>query len=419
MTETVEWYLGVDWGGEVHQFCLVAADGRVCGERAVPHTASAVQEAVHWVRQLTGAAPSAIAVALERPDGVLVDTLVEQGFSVFAINPKQLERFRDRFSMGGAKDDRRDAHVAADALRTDRRAFRAVRPDQPMIIQLRELSRLHEELQREDGRLTNRLREHLGRVDAAWLGLSPAADEPWRWTILRDTPHPDAWADLPRRRIAPALRACRVRRVTADEVVTALRQPRLTVAPGVTDAVAVRIAALIPQLFVVHEQRTGTARQLDRLLERLAGDGSAPEGEPRKHRDVEILRSLPGVGRMVTATMLAEAAGPMADRDYLTLRLYTGAAPVTKRSGKRACFVQMRYACKRRLRQALYHWARTSTQQDAAARAYYAQLRARGHSHGRALRSVGDRWLRILIAMLNTGTLYDASRFTQAEQVPA
>jgi hypothetical protein len=223
--DTFEWYLGIDWGSESHQFCVVAVDGRVCGARAVPHTATAVQEAVHWVRQLTGAGPAAIAVALERPDGVLVDTLLEQGFGVFAINPTQLDRFRDRFSMGGAKDDRRDAHVAADALRTDRRAFRAVHPNHPLIIQLRELSRLHEELQREEGRLTNRLREHLGRVDAAWLTLSPAADEPWLWTILRDTPHPDVWADLPRRRIAPALRACRIRRLTADQVITALRQP--------------------------------------------------------------------------------------------------------------------------------------------------------------------------------------------------
>ena len=71
----------------------------------------------------------------------------------------------------------------------------------------------------------------------------------------------------------------------------------------------------------------------------------------------------------------------------------------------------MRYACKHRLRQALYHWARTSLQHDAAARAYYDALAGRGHHHARALRSVADRWLRILIAMLNTGTLYDASRF--------
>src|SRR5437899_85020 len=250
VTDTYAWYLGIDWGGEMHQFCLVDPHGRVCGERAVAHTAVAVHEALQWVRATTGATPQQIAVAIETPHGVLVDTLLEQGFGVFALNPKQLDRFRDRFSAGGAKDDRRDAHVAADGLRTDRRAFRLVRADDPAIIQLRELARMLDELQVEEGRLANRLREQLYRVHAAWLTLSPAADEPWLWTVLGETPHPDAWVRLPRRRITPALRAHRIRRLTADDVVAALREPRLSVAPGVTDAVAIRIAALIPQVVV-------------------------------------------------------------------------------------------------------------------------------------------------------------------------
>jgi transposase len=190
------------------------------------------------------------------------------------------------------------------------------------------------------------------------------------------------------------------------------------VAPGVTDAVAIRLTALVRQLQLVHEQRTTAERHIDRLLDRLA-TVAAPEGERREHRDVEILLSLPGVGRIVTATMLTEATGPLAEREYPTLRAHTGAAPVTKRSGKRAWLVHMRYACKRRLRPAVYHWSRTSIQVDATTRAYYSALRARGHSHGRALRSVGDRWLRILIAMLKTRTLYDASRFARLEETKA
>jgi transposase len=247
-------------------------------------------------------------------------------------------------------------------------------------------------------------------VDAAWLTFSPAADEPWVWTILADAPEPGAWAGLTQRRVAATLRTHRIRRVSADTVLAALQQPRLTVAPGVAEAVATRIAAIVPQLRVIHEQRLTAERRIDRLLERLATT-DRPEGEPREHRDVENLQSLPGVGRMVTATMLTEATGPLAARDYPTLRAHTGTAPVTKRSGKRAFFVHMRYACKRRLRQALYHWSRTSLQHDAVARAYYDRLRARGHSHARSLRSVADRWLRILVAMLRRGTLYDPSQF--------
>lgn len=418
MAETFEWLLGIDWGSEAHALCLLNAQGQIQGTRTVAHTAAAVHDAVQWVREQTGAAPAAIAVGIETPRGVLVDTVIEVGFSVFAINPKQLDRFRDRFTAAGAKDDARDAQVLADALRTDRRAFRRVRPDDPLMIQLREVTRLREDLQEDEGRLANRLRDQLYRVDAAWLALSAAADEPWLWAILADAPDPATWAQLPRRRVAAALRAHRIRRISADAVLEQLRQSRLTVAAGVTDAVASRLAALVPQLQLVHEHRLTAERRIDRLLERLATVEEAGD-EPREHRDVEILQSLPGVGRIVTATMLTEATGPLADRDYPTLRAYTGAAPVTKRSGKRACFVHMRYACKRRLRQALYHWARTSIQRDAAARVYYDRLRVRGHSHARALRSLGDRWLRILIAMLNTRTLYDASRFIRAQAIPA
>ena len=417
VVETFEWFLGIDWASEVHALCLTDARGRVRGTRSVAHTAVAVDEAVRWLGEQTGTGPEAIAVAIETPRGVLVDTLIERGFPVFAVNPKQLDRFRDRFSPAGAKDDAEDAHVLADALRTDRRAFRQVRPDHPLIIQLRDVTRLREDLLEEESRLTNRLRDQLYRVDAAWLTLSPAADEPWLWTMLAQAADPAAWAHLARRRIAAVLRAHRIRRLSADDVLHALRQPRLTVAPGVTDAVATRITTVVQQLQLVHDQRNTAEHHLDRLLARLASM-ERPEGEASEHRDVEILQSLPGVGRIVAATMLTDATGPLADRDYATLRAHAGAAPVTKRSGKRAV-VHMRSACKGALRQALYHWARTSIQLDAAARAYYKALRARGHRHGRALRSVGDRWLRILIAMLKTRTLYDATRFAQAEALPA
>jgi transposase len=412
LSEDFAWYVGIDWGSEEHYVCVLDASGHVCGQHVVAHSADAIHDAMDWLRERTGAAPAAIAVGIETPRGALVDTVLEQGFAIFALNPKQLDRFRDRFCASGAKDDARDAQVVADALRTDPRAFRRIESDDPQTIHLRELCRMVEELQEDERRLANRLRDQLYRVNAAWLTLSPAADEPWLWAVLGKTPHPAAWAALSRRHITSALSDHRIRRFTADDVVHAVRLPRLTVAAGVADAVATWIASLVPQLTLVHHQRRTAERQIDRLLEQMAAADTGA-GEPREHRDVEILQSLPGVGRFVAATMLTEAAGPLAKRDYATLRAYAGAAPVTKRSGKRAFFVSMRYACKHRLRQAMYHWSRISVQHDAAAKAYYDQLRARGHSHARALRSVADRWLRILIAMLTTRTLYDASRFNR------
>lgn len=406
-----QWTVGVDWGGGAHEICVMRPDAEVMGTRTVTHTKTAVHDAIAWIGGLIAGPRSEIAVGIETPRGVLVDTLIEQGFAVFAINPKQLDRFRDRFSVGGAKDDPRDARVLADALRTDRRAFRRVHPDDPQVIYLRELCRIDEELQDSMISLANRLREQLYRVDAPWLQLCPAADDVWLWELLRKASHPDQWRRLSRTRIARVLKAHRIRRVTADDVIATVHQPQLTAAAGVTHAVATRIGSLIPQLLLLNEQRTGTGHQIDRCLDGL---GAVSDEQPREHRDVIILRSLPGVGRTVAATMLTEAAGPLADRDYSTLRAFAGTAPITKRSSKRTFVVHMRYACKQRLRNALFHWSRTSIQGDAAARAYYDQLRARGHHHARALRSVADRWLRILVAMLRSGRTYDPSRFSPA-----
>lgn len=414
---TFAWYVGIDWGGAEHEFRLLDASGRTHGVRRVAHDRTAVLTALAWIRELTQAVPADIAVGLETPHGVLVDTLIDQGFAVFAANPKQIDRFRDRFTMAGAKDDRLDALVVGDTLRTDPWAFQAVHPTSPQLLQLRELSRIVEDLQQEELRLTNRLREQLGRVDAAWLQLSPAVNDAWVWDLLADAPHPAQWARLPRRRIAAVLREHRIRRVTPDEVVTQLQRPRLTAATGIADAVESRVAVLVPQLRLIRTHRLAADRRVERLLAEMATPG--PDAEPHEHRDVEILRSLPGAGRMVTATMLTDAAGPLAARDYDSLRALAGAAPVTKRSGKRRYVVQMRYACKRRLRVAVYHWARISLMHDRMARAYYDRLRSRGHGHARALRSVADRWLRILMAMLRTRTLYDPARWEPTEAAPS
>ena len=398
-------WVGIDWATEAHQVCVLDETGAVVGERSVTHAGEAIAAFTVWLAELGAAAADRVAVAIEVPRGAVVETLVERGFHVYALNPKQLDRFRDRHTVAGAKDDRRDAFVLADSLRTDRACFRRVQLDEPHIIQLRELARVDEELAREGRQLANRLREQLHRFFPQLLQLSPAADEPWLWALLEIVPTPAAAQRVRRDRVAALLRAHRIRRLNAAAVVTTLRPPALWVAPGVVDAATEHIALLLPRLRLVHAQRQRCGQRIEALLER----GPATEGpdpEPREHRDVEILRSLPGVGRVVAATVLAEASAAVAARDYHRLRAHAGVAPVTKQSGKRRT-VHMRRACDGRLRNAFYHWARVATVCDAASRTYYAGLRHRGHSHGRALRSVADRLLRILVALLNTRSLYD------------
>jgi transposase len=159
----------------------------------------------------------------------------------------------------------------------------------------------------------------------------------------------------------------------------------------------------------VNRQIKEAHRQLDTLTARLVAPDSGGEtgaGQSSGQRDVEILRSLAGVGRIVLATLLAEAWAALQRRDYHALRSLCGVAPVTRRSGKH-CEVVMRQACNMRLRCAVYHWARVAIQHDELSRARYKALRQRGKSHGGALRTVADRLLAVACARLTKQTDFD------------
>jgi transposase len=422
-----DWYVGIDGGGATHQVCVLDAAGRLVGERAVAHAGAELAVFAAWLHELAGPSLARVAVGLESRHAGPVALCLEHGAAVFAINPKQLERFRERASAAGAKDDRRDAYAAASALRTDRGAFHRVTPDEPRVVALRELSRTADELRQDARRLANRLRAQLERYFPQALTLVPGADEPWLWTLLERVPTPAAAARVREAAVARVLKAHRIRRVGAPEVLAALRAPALVVAPGTVEAVSAHVALLVPQLQLVSEHHRRCSAQLEAAVAALAGPGDAGPGRPAPNAPppapdalgtaVRLVRSLPGVGGVIAGALVAEAARALLAGDYHALRTQGGTAPVTKQSGKQR-LVAMRYACNQRLRTALYHWARVSTQHDAAARQYYATLRRRGHTHARALRSVADRWLRILTAMLAAGTPYDGTRFAASAVTP-
>ena len=132
-------------------------------DRTFRHGGVGLAEMAEWIAARSGCAPGEIPVAIEVPHGPVVESLMDRGFSVYSINPKQLDRFRDRFSPAGTKDDSLDARVLADALRTDGHCFRRIDPVDPVVVELREWSRIAEELTRERTRLSNRVRDQLWR----------------------------------------------------------------------------------------------------------------------------------------------------------------------------------------------------------------------------------------------------------------
>ena len=179
MAERFDWFVGIDWATVDHQVCVVDAAGGEVRQRPVAHTAVAVRAFVDWLRQHVDDLTT-VAVGIETPRGALVATLMEQGLAVFAVNPKQLDRFRDRHTVAGAKDDRRDARVLADSLRTDAGAFHRVEMDDARLVQLREFVHVEAALATDVSRLTNRLRDQVHRVQPALLALCAAADAPCR-----------------------------------------------------------------------------------------------------------------------------------------------------------------------------------------------------------------------------------------------
>ncbi len=404
---TAQWFVGIDWASQAHEVCILDREGRIIQRQHVQHAAPALQAFVEALLERAGRDPTTVAIGIEVPRGALVEVLVERGFAVYAISPKQVDRFRDRFTPAGAKDDSRDALVIGDSLRTDPQAFRSVRLDHPRVIQLREWSRVDEDLGVELMRLTNQLRDLVYRMAPGLLALCPAADEPWFWALLQDAPTPAHQQRLSLRRVERLLRGHRIRRLEAVQVREVLQQPSVYTAPGVVEAVAAHIQLVLPRIALIAAQRRDAERHLERLLDALEAE-EGPAGNQREHSDVAIVRSIPGIGTRVAARMLAEASQLLVDRAYHVLRTWMGVAPVTKQSGRRRTVV-MRYACNHRLREAAYHWARVGMQRDPASRAYYATLRARGHSHGRALRSVADRLLRVLCALLTRGQLFDSA----------
>jgi transposase len=398
-------YVGIDWGSERHQVCVLDPRRRVLLERAFGHSGSALEELAQTLLRLGDNDAGCIAVAIEVPRGAIVETLLDKDIAVFSINPKQLDRFRDRHTVSGAKDDRRDALVLADSLRTDRAAFRRAQLGDPLLVQLRELTREQDELKAERIALGNRLREQLHRYFPQVLELDSVYDARWLWDLLEMAPTPELARKLSVAKLRSLLKQYRIRSLSAEQVKEGLAAPALHVAPGVAEATSRRVAHLIPRLRLTHEQKVQVERDIEHALEKLA----APTEGKAEHRDALLLQSLPGLGTLVCATMLAEAWQPLQQRDYPSLRSLSGVAPVTKRSGKQYA-VEMRTGCNQRLRTAVHYWIDNAVKRDAHWKARYAALRASGHSHGRAIRGVGDRLLATLVAVLKANTPYDAER---------
>ena len=266
----IKFLVGIDWGSCDHQAAIVDINGTLLGNRSFRHGGTGLAALANWILARNGAEADTVGVAIEVPHGPVVEAMMERGFAVHSLNPKQLDRFRDRHSPAGAKDDSRDAHTLADALRTDRRFFRRLAPDTPKMVQLREWTRIANELTGERPRLVNRQRQQLWRYYPQFLKVGSDLTKAWvpeLWTLA---PTPAKARRLRLATVEKLLKRQHVRTVSAQDVLDRLREPAIAVAPGTTEAAVAHIQVIIKRLQLVNGELANAQRQMERLTAAVA-----------------------------------------------------------------------------------------------------------------------------------------------------
>jgi transposase len=389
--------VGIDWAEAEHAACLLDATGAVRQRLKVPHTAAGVRR-LHAAIAGQESQSGKVLVAIERPDGLLVDAMLDAGYQLYALNPKHVERYRDRTRAAKAKSDPADAELLARILLTDRDRHRPLLPSSPLVQEIRAIARDDERASRDERRLLNRLRHDLLAVFPQALEAFPDLATSTALVFLTRWPTADAarllsdgdLQDLLReqRHGWPRQARARIRAVLDTE--TLMAPAHLARAKSG----AIRLAA--EQLLLLQRQRKAWEARLRELLE---GDTAHPDGE--------VLLSLPGLKARLAARVLGEI-GDRRERfpTHSALQCYAGTAPVTRASG-RARIVGARFACNRFLRQAIIWWAFGSLRSSTWARTFYGAQRATGRTHYQALRALGNRWLEILHHLLATHQRYD------------
>lgn len=375
-------FAGVDWGGERHAVCVVDETGKVVAHFEVAHDAEGLKSLQTKLAKI--APPSEIPVAIERPSGLLVDTLIEAGLPVIPIHPNVVKACRPRYRAARSKDDLGDAYLLADVLRTDGHRFRRLEPQSEAIKALRALVRTRDDLVAERVSLGNQLRSLL---QSFWPGATEVfadIDSSISLAFLQRYPTPRSASKLGPKRLAAFLAKHNYcGRRSAHELLA-----RMHAAPEgrMTGLEAEAKGELVVML----------ARILDTLVEELAKLTRRIEHEVEQLDDGKILMSFPRAGRINAAQILAEL-GDVRERfpHETQLAAEAGVCPVTNQSGK-SRGVSFRTACNRRLRRAVTLWAANSVRSSPWAADVYARARARGCDHPHATRILARAWIRVL-----------------------
>lgn len=393
-------YVGIDWGGSTHAVCVLNEQALSVAAFQISHDAQGLQELVRRLQHVG----DELRIAIERPTGLLIDTLMQAGFQIVPIHPNMAKACRMRYRAAGGKCDRGDAYLLADLLRTDGHRLRTLSPEGDEIRALQSLVRTREDLIGSRVALANQLRALL---ESFWPGAATIfteIDSPIALAFLDRYPSPHSAARLGEKRLASFLAA---HAYSGRRPVPLLLQRLRAAAQGSVGELEADAKAEAVRVLV---------RTLTTLVGQLSALSSRIEHELAQLPDGQLLMSFPRTGRINAAQILAEL-GSVRERFATEAQLAAeaGVAPVTQQSGKSRA-VTFRWACNRRLRTALTTWADNSRHQSAWAKAIYTRARARGARHPHAIRILARAWVRILWRAWQNRTPYDPQLHRSAQK---
>lgn len=395
--------VGLDWASVEHAVCVLDERGQVGAQLTAEHSAAGLAALVTQLRRF--GEPATLPIAIERPTGLLVDTLVEAGFPVYPVHPNAVKACRARYRAAGSKSDPYDAYVLADVLRTDGHRLRPLEPQQDVTRALRALVRGRDDLVAARVAFANQLRALL---ESFWPGAAAIfadVDSPIALAFLTRYPTPQSAARLGPKRLAAFLAQHGYSgRRTADELLARVQEAPVGRA-GADEAAAKGevVRALVAAL-------TPLVAEIQRVSATL-------EHAVATHPDGPLVMSFPRAGRVNAAQILAELGddrGRFTGDDHVAAE--AGVAPVTSRSGKQRG-VAFRRACNHRFRQAIICFAGNSRRGSPWAAAVYARARARGCDHPHAVRILARAWTRVLYRCWRERVPYDPTKHRAAKQM--
>lgn len=390
-------FVGNDWSEDHHDVEIQDEHGQRLARRRLPEGVAGVA-ALHDLIGETVEDPTKVVVGIETDRGLWVAALVAAGYQVYAINPKAVARYRERYAGGsGAKSDPADAHVLADLVRIDRHNHRPVAGDSPRAEAIKVLARAHQRLVWARRRQINALRASLHEFyPAALVAFGEDLAHSDALAVLERAPTPSAGRTLSLAAIEAALRRGGRRRYVqprARKIREALCSDQLAPPAVLADAFGAVVSSSV-----------GVLGEMNRQLARLEAE---LESAFEAHPDAEIIRSQPGLGPILSARVLGEFGDdPNRYADARARKNYAGTSPITVASGKRRV-VKARYVGNRHLTDACYLWAFSALTASPGARRYYDALVERGNDHDAALRALGNRLVGILDGCLRRHALYD------------